>query len=73
MRFLPISLMALPAALAAAVVPRDNACFSMDRGVCLGRTAASDNALIAINNACSKITTCTPGQTNSGRITVTGT
>lgn len=70
MRFFSISLV-VPAALAATVSPRDTACFDMTKGVCLGRTADATNALVTINNACAKISTCTPG--SNGRVTVTGT
>jgi hypothetical protein len=52
---------------------RQNGCFSLDKGVCLGRQADASNATLAIINACGQVTDCIPGQTDHGRGRVKGT
>jgi hypothetical protein len=60
-------------AIALALNPRqENGCFSMDKGVCLGRQADASNATLTIINACDQVTDCIPGQTGHGRGRVKG-
>ncbi|KAF2676682.1 hypothetical protein K458DRAFT_492330 [Lentithecium fluviatile CBS 122367] len=66
-------LVSITGALALAVAPRQrNGCFDMTKGACVGRQADSNNATIAITNACNKVTSCTPGETRHGRGRITG-
>ncbi|KAF2248361.1 hypothetical protein BU26DRAFT_565764 [Trematosphaeria pertusa] len=59
--------------LAAAIAPsQSNTCFDMNKGTCLGHNANATAALVAITNACAKVSACTPGQTGHRRTTVTG-